>query len=305
MVIKVLIETIFEESPELKQIMTFLFYKLKEQNMGVSRYGVQKTLFKLKKELGEEHSLADSIPYYWYIHGPYSETLESDLQSLIRTPNVLEKNKSLFYLNERLYDQLAKNPEENFPLIFEFYPEVNDILEDLIKNRNRFYNLDKEVYLDYAPYPFMYPYKFKIFNPYKSNETFDPSVFEKMIPIYFECESKLPEDEYFADYGEIYSNFVGVIDRLVTKDIIEDNFPLVRTNSINIWSTFAQGLGYKFHDSFYTYKLQIWQLKYTEQMHGLNDSLKKFRAIPRECKSNHEQKSNDFIFRTVEAYLQG
>lgn len=300
-----LIETNFDESPELNQIMTFLFYKLKEKDMGVSRYGVQKTLFKLKKELGEDNLLADSIPYYWYIHGPYSETLASDLQSLINRPNVLERKNSLYFLDGKLFDLLSGHPEKNFPLIFDFFPEVNEILEDLIKNKDRFYNLDKEVYLDYAPYPFMYPYKFDIFNPYESNESFDASLFEKMFPIYFECESKLPEDDYFADYGDKYSNFVGIIDRLVTKDIIEDYFLHVRTNSLKIWCTFAQGLGYNFHDPFYTYKLQIWKMNYVEHMSSLNHSLKKLRAIPREYKTMNKQKSGDFVFRTVEAYLQG
>ena len=46
---------------ELNQLTLLLFYKLKEKDMGVSPYGVQKTLFKLKMELGEEHSLYDSI----------------------------------------------------------------------------------------------------------------------------------------------------------------------------------------------------------------------------------------------------
>lgn len=291
--------------PQLDQIILFLFYKLKEKNMGVSRYGAQKTLYKLKKELGKDNSLYNSIPYYWYIHGPYSETLDSGLKAIINTP-LLEKHNSLYKLNDNYYYLLSENLEKYFKLIFDFFPEVDEIFDDLIKNRNRFYNLDKEVYLDYAPYPFMPPYKFEIYNVMNSNNGYDYSIMEDMMPIYFDCESKLPYDEFFSDYGDVYSNFVGILDRFFTKDIIGDYFEHIKVNSVNIWCTFAQGLGYKYHDEFYEYKSQIWKMNFKKQTSGLEASLKNLRKIPREHKNlNNGSKNYKFVSHTVEAYLRG
>ena len=291
--------------PQLDQIILFLFYKLKEKNMGVSRYGAQKTLYKLKKELGEDSSLYNSIPYYWYIHGPYSETLDSGLKAIINTP-LLEKHRSLYKLNEDYYYLLSKNPEKYFPLIFDFFPVVDEIFDDLIKNKNRFYNLDKEIYLDYAPYSFMPPYKFEIYNVMDSTENYEYSIIDDILPTYFDCESKLPYGEFFSDYGEVYSDFVGVLDRFFTKDIINEYFEQIKANSLEIWSTFAQGLSYKYHDEFYEYKSQIWKANFLEQTHLLEDSIKKLRKIPREYKnSSNESKNYKFVSSTVEAYLRG
>ena len=60
-----------------------------------------------------------------------------------------------------------------------------------------------------------------------------------------------PSNEYFGRYADIYSNFVGIIDRLSTKDLIEENFEQIKSNSVNLWITFAPGLSFKNHESYY------------------------------------------------------
>lgn len=294
--------------PGLNQIILFLFYKLKEKNMGISPYGIQKTLFKLKMELGKDNLLSESIPYYWYYHGPYSETVKSTVDSFTNSKNFLEKNKSQYKLNEETYNSMTKNPDKTFSFIFDFYPEVKEVFVDLIHNKDRFYKLDQEVYQDYAPYPFMYPYKFEIYNQLNNNST-NNVIADKLISKYYECESKLPFDGFFNGYEEIYSNFVGIIDKLHTKDLFEENFGSISSKSMDLWNIFAPGLGYKNHDDHYKYKKKFWAQKFRVEINKFIISLKSLEDLSRTPKKitlkNHSANSRKLISNTLEAYLQG
>ncbi len=292
----------------LNQITLFLFYKLKEKDMGISPYGIQKTLFKLKMELGEDHLLSESIPYYWYYHGPFSETLKSTIDTFTNSKNFLEKYKSLYKLNEENYNSLDKNPDKSFSFIFDFYPEVDEVFVDLISNKDRFYNLDQEVYQKYAPYSFMYPYKFEIYNPLDNDSDHNGNI-DTLISKFYECESKLPYDGFFDRYEEIYSNFIGIVDKLHSKDLIEENFGSFKSASLDLWNTFAPGLGYKNHDDHYNYKKKVWAQRFEVEMNKFTISLKYLEDLSKSqekvSNKNHSANSRNFVLATIEAYLQG
>ncbi len=40
---------------------------------GLTRTGVQKVLYELKRSLPEGHRVGESLPYYWFKAGPFSE----------------------------------------------------------------------------------------------------------------------------------------------------------------------------------------------------------------------------------------
>ena len=63
-------------------LLKFLLCELKERDMPISHYRIQKTVFKIKMGLGENHLLYENLPFYWYEHGPFSNVLASSFFNL-------------------------------------------------------------------------------------------------------------------------------------------------------------------------------------------------------------------------------
>ncbi|MDR1721950.1 MAG: hypothetical protein LBR24_02745 [Methanobrevibacter sp.] len=127
---------------ELDNLVFYLKNKLKEKNIYLNKYHAQKALFKIKMDLGEDHPLYDCLPYYWYYYGPFSEPVADSF-------NYILDNRGDF------------TPKD----ISIEYPEVEDIVNGLIKNKNFFYNeLPKFIYKKYAPYAVLYDFPFNIYD---------------------------------------------------------------------------------------------------------------------------------------------
>ena len=43
---------------------------------GLSESGIHKIAFVLKKKLNEDNKLKESLPFYWYYYGPFSEVIK-------------------------------------------------------------------------------------------------------------------------------------------------------------------------------------------------------------------------------------
>ena len=67
-----MISNIIKTNNELTKNVICLF---KENSMPINELVLQKVIYKVKMDLGEDHPLYDDLPYYWYCYGPFSETL--------------------------------------------------------------------------------------------------------------------------------------------------------------------------------------------------------------------------------------
>lgn len=59
----------------VSDLMDYLLCELKSRNMPVSHFNMQKLIYKIKMELGDDHELYSKLPYYWYLKGPYSDVV--------------------------------------------------------------------------------------------------------------------------------------------------------------------------------------------------------------------------------------
>lgn len=107
----------------------------------------------------DNNPLKENIPYYWYLHGPYSDVVDHDLKSLV-FKNLIEKS------DEGLYS-LKKGVDVNEITQINVDDEVIDIMDRFLKPKI-FYNLENIVYKEDAFYEFMYLYKIKFNKPFKN-----------------------------------------------------------------------------------------------------------------------------------------
>ena len=140
-----------DENQVVKDLILNIFKLIdeREEYRGINKYRIHKILYKLKKELPDEHPLKDKIPYYWYLHGPYSEIVENEITEL--SPFISEKD-GLLYMNE------IKNMDFNNELIDN---KANNILKRLFKP-DIFFKIREDVYYDYAHYEFLPLFKIEL-----------------------------------------------------------------------------------------------------------------------------------------------
>ena len=100
----------------MDDLVEYLLFRLKENNIPISKYKMQKFIFKIKMDLGKNHELYDDLPYYWYFHGPFSEVLNDSWNYILPKCN-LNINSAL--LNDKYYNEF--NVENN---IISSYSEI-------------------------------------------------------------------------------------------------------------------------------------------------------------------------------------
>lgn len=66
----------------VNDLLKFVLCELKETKIAISHYRIQKTVFKIKKELGQDHPMYENLPFYWYEHGPFSNVVAKQFNAL-------------------------------------------------------------------------------------------------------------------------------------------------------------------------------------------------------------------------------
>ena len=157
----------------MDSLIKYLLFELRKRNLPTDEFRMQKLIFKIKMKLGKTHELYPKLPFYWYLKGPYSEVVTESYKKKFNQTNLSQ--------SELLTD----------------FPEINEISENILEKRDYFVNkIDRDIYLEYAPYKFMHIYKYEIYDIAKICRNVDFDVEDYIYKIYV-CEGNLPNDEYF------------------------------------------------------------------------------------------------------------
>ena len=252
------------ENP-MDDLVEYLLFRLKEKNMPISKYKMQKFIFKIKMDLGKNHELYDDLPYYWYFNGPFSEILNDSWNYILPKCSF---NINSAFLNDKSYNRF--NVENN---IVSSYSEIEVFTNQILSES--FHDLDKVIYKEYAPYSCMYSFKYEIFN--KANTIRSSNYFDvdNYIDIFYDCESQLPCESYFNEFNDLFSKFSTNLDIINDENNFNNFWNFLRDPIIELWKTFARGLRVNFKDDFYNYKVNLWDMKYKNSI----AELKIFRGL--------------------------
>ena len=270
----------------MDNLVKYLLFELKKRNMPVTEFNMQKLIYKIKMELGKEHELYPKLPYYWYLKGPYSEVVSRSFN-----------NSKIFNV-----DNLDINSD-----ILRF-PEIGRISDELMNDKEFFYNvLDKEIYRQYAPYDFMYSYKYEIYDVVKSSNHVDFDV-EDFIRKMTHCEGRLPFNEYFNPLCLLYSELTLYLDLINDVGDFEKNWNFLKKPIICIWKTFANGFRIKFQDNFYRNQVKIWDGEYKNSLGDLSNLIKQTKSIINFKEYPYTEYTSDdirMLNATIGSYLGG
>jgi hypothetical protein len=291
-------------SENLRDLILFLFEKVDKSDSleGATKYHTLKLLFKLDQELPHNHSLKFSIPYYWYFHGPLSDPVTEKLSSLLGNGlEIFEKNRNTLY---RIQDSAEYNPNN-------IDEETRNIINQLLEPKN-FFQIDKKVYKEYAPYEFMYPYKFifleniKKYGKVSTDESENSDLMDDAVDLCYDCESKLPGEKYFLEYEDLFSKFARTLDKINRNDIGKDYFIEIFTSTNKIWETFAYGLRTQHHHNYYENSVSQWDAQFKSEIDNLNYVIEDFSSIARSSsrkpKIKFSETSKKILSSSIQAY---
>ena len=286
-------------SENIDELMKYLLYELKIRNMSITKFRMLKLIYKIKKELGEGCELYSELPYYWYYFGPYSGEVADSLNFI--KPKCDQRGNSIIlkdtYLKEFENNELISN-----------YPEITTITQNILNDRDAFYTtLEKDIYKEYAPFDIMYPFKFDIYDiadKMRSTNSFDTDSYVKTL---FKCEAKLPCDEYYNKYSDIFSKFLTNIDLINEENNIESSWKALRFPIQELWKTFTKGVRVQHKDDAYKSDEIIWDLKFKNSLNELTITINKTNEyIHNNYKDNFYTPSQKrMINATIGNYLRG
>lgn len=271
-------------SKTMDDMMECLLFEVKSRDLPIDEFRMQKLIFKIKMELGKSHDLYPLLPFYWYIKGPYSEVATVSYKKKLPQINTAKKD------------------------ILKDYPEIEDISDNILEKRDYFVNeIDRDIYRQYAPYKFMYLYKYKIYNVAKASNQVDFDTKEFIRTITY-CEGNLPIDERFFEFNNAFGRLSTDIDLIIRAGNFEKYWDLLKPPITLTWKTFAKLVRIYHRDEFYVNNFKIWNKEYKTSLGELWQSLKKTRSyinFDDYPKNNYTQEEVKMLDSTIGSYLRG
>lgn len=249
-------------------LIKFLLCELRQRKMPISHFRIQKTIFKIKMELGKNHPLYENLPFYWYNHGPFSNIVGNEFMEIKENYCHNYSSNTIFLDNDFFNKFSTKNS------LIEDYPIIKNISEDIFKDPNLFFNrFDEEIYIDYAPYSFMHPFKYILFETTRDDDLLYNLSPDKYLDVYYNCLSQLPNDNLLNPFSELFSRLFSRLELINDENQFMNCWKILQNPIQDSWFTFASGIRIKFHDSFYDNQLKDWQMKFDKNILELNKSI--------------------------------
>ncbi|WP_298525480.1 hypothetical protein [uncultured Methanobrevibacter sp.] len=249
-------------------LLKFLLYQLKEKNIAISHYRLQKMIFKIKKELGCDHPLYKQLPFYWAEEGPFSSVV-AQIFSRLKKNNCYPFSTNSFFLNDESYMSFSSNKN-----IIEEFPEIEREIHKILSNTNSFFNkFDEDIFIDYAPYPIMHPFKYILFDIAKNEELLYSITPKNYLNVFYNCLSGMTNEKIDDEFLVLFSRLFSRLELIDNENKFRECWQCVRIPMELSWRTFARGISINFHDDFYNNIIPTWEQDHTENIKRLTKSI--------------------------------
>ena len=287
-------------------LLKFLLCELKEKNLSISNFRIQKSIFKIKMDLGENHPLYEHLPFYWYKHGPFSNVVSEQFNQL-KNNNCTQYTSRTVFLDEKSFNKFSKEP--NF--LINKYPVIKEISNKIFEDPNEFFNkLDEDIYLKYAPFSFMHPFKYVLYETTRNDDLYSSLVVDDYLNVFYDCLSKLPYDNLLVEFSVLFSRLFTRLELLNDENQFLNSWNYIIQPVQYSWFTFVDWVRIHNHDLFYKNKIDFWKDELKKSIKGLNKSIDIFEDktenISVNCLHNFDYDSFEYkmLNATIGNYLK-
>ena len=255
----------------VNDLLKFVLCELKEKNMSISHFRIQKTIFKIKMELGPDHPLFDYLPFYWYEHGPFSKVVSKQFRQL-KSNNCIQYSSHTVFLDDGSFKEFSQGND-----LVDEYPIINSISDKIFADSNSFFNkFDEDIYLDYAPFHFMHPFKYVLYETTRDDELFSSLVPDNYLNVFYDCLSDLPYDNLLVDFSVLFSRVFSRLELMNDENQFLNNWGHIIPPVQLSWLTFARWVRIHDHDTFYNDDICSWKNELENYIKILNRHVDKF-----------------------------
>ena len=252
----------------VNDLLKFVLCELRKNNMSVSHFQIQKIIFKIKMELGSNNSLFDNLPFYWFEEGPISEVVSKQF-SVLKKNNCTQYSRNTVFLDDKSYNDFSKGN-----ILTDEFPIIKTVTDRIFKNPNYFFNkFDEDIYLDYAPFNFMHPFKHVLYDTSRDDELFYSLEPDNYLNVFYDCLSHLPYDELLVDFSISFSRLFSRLEFINGENEFFNNWAYIIPPVQFSWLTFVRWVRIYNHDDFYTDKLDFWKNDLENYIEIFNNSV--------------------------------
>ncbi len=226
----------------------------------VSKTNLVKFLYKATREVSQDNPLKNCIPFYWYIHGPYSPPLLDIIEQLSKD-GVLKHNGKGYLAN---YTRLCDHDEH--------FDKVYNKLRDIICNST---SVIEELYQDMAPCRFYISFKSR-FTGMLHNYFYDQNTrikYKDLEDVLHQTVGELPMDSLFSLFLDAHLDFIRIVVKLAKLDLTEKAKKNIEQISKEVFETFAKGVRILEHDSYFDSEIEKWKIEFVDSFSELEKNI--------------------------------
>jgi hypothetical protein len=260
-------------------------FETNEDIDGLVYLDIQKIFYYLRRRLGDDNEIFELLPYYWYIDGTVSDTVEQSvnhgLENGVITAETTTRTGSGKWhqmsedfsptevaVNETDYETAKEELDtvlrEDYDVFSSYEEKLGDIYED-------------------APYEFQDYFKFHVLQELERFAngrpwTYNPEQFKTNIST---AEAYLPLDAEFEEFNTLFSRYVNTATRYFdsVKNESREFADRFKQLSESVWRLYCQQLRLLEHDEYYDVKRDEWEDEYERTKKLVTNDLIEFRRL--------------------------
>lgn len=273
-----------QEKEALLELLSHIF-ESDEDIEGLVYLDIQKIFYHLRERLNDDNTVKRLLPYYWYIDGTVSDTVQDavndGLESEVLTASPTTRTESGTWI-EPTGAESPRAEEVNRDDIQTAKEEVERVLDEDYDVFTDHESKIEDIY-DEAPYDFQ--------RYFKLNILFTVEEFAAGRPVYLgienlaseisTAEAYLPVKPEFEEFNTVFSRYVNVSKRYL--DIVDSDSRKLADRfkqlSESVWRLYCQQLRLLEHDPYYESKTDSWDAEYERTRQLVTNDLVEFRRL--------------------------
>ncbi|WP_277543558.1 hypothetical protein [Haloarcula laminariae] len=283
-----------EERDTLLELLSHVF-ESDDDIDGLVYLDIQKIFYHLRERLDDENTIKELLPYYWYIDGVVSDTVQETVNHGLDT-GVLQSEPTASTGTGEWYEpgQEEVTPAEgiNEDDIATAKREIKLAIEEDYDVFRSHEDKIQDVYGE-APYDFQRYFKLNILFAIKQFSSDRPLYLgtDNLASEISTAEAYLPLDPEFDEFNTLFSRYVNTAKRYLSavgeqNRILADRFKQL---SDGVWRLYCQQLRLLEHDPYYDAKREEWEEEYQRTRQFVANDLIEFRqAIYDEFEETNE-----------------
>lgn len=254
-----------ENKLKVKELLRFCvathFDKLK---IPMSETKLLKFLHETTNSLPETNTLKKSIPFYWYIHGPFSPPLLELSQELLNEKILKQNNQGFTATSHRLYhDEDLQKAKQILTSIIDKSASANSmtaIKEPNLQHPYRFYISFKREFSSK-----LYNYLYDENTIFKTKELKD---------ILHGTIGDLANNSLFSRFKYAYLDYISIMIKLIKLELIEvSQKDTLQTTTDDLFETFAKGVRILHHDAYFDSEVPKWKKEFEESVNQMEQNI--------------------------------